>query len=604
MSTFISPNSIEELLCKIDITSVISTYVKLKKEGANLKACCPFHQEKTPSFIVFTSSQRYHCFGCQENGNAINFIKKITNSNFTDAVKKLASQFGVQLSYKNEFNRDEPNPNKKYYDILETVMQLYHQQLKISKAHNARDYVTKRLLSQNVVDQFVLGYAPNDWHFIRSSPEIASFKQQDLIEVGLLVDNEEKKIVYDRFRNRLIFPIRNVAGRCIGFGARCLADSKIKYINSPLSPVFSKGKELYGLYEAKQANPHLKKLLIVEGYTDVISLHKHGINYAVATLGTAATTEHLSKAFTYVSEIIFCFDGDAAGHKASIKVLETALPIMQDGRQIKFVKLPSGEDPDSFICKRGKDNFLTYLNSNLASIDQFLFSVSSNNLDLNSLDDKAKFISLIKSYTNKLPFSAFKSLILNKLSQFTGINIQKNDIFKKKVTNNSTNANFYSQTINRYNSSTKKINIKISLCGYIIKYLLHDPSLVEHIDISIDNLLYYNGQDSYLLLQLLKLLRANPKMTPCGLIGYWYNTEYSKYILDLAEQDCKNLEGIKELKAILARIKRNIKQKQHKKQFLTAKVEPVDKQCNGEDLNFKTAYRKAFTELRQLKLKK
>jgi DNA primase len=604
MSTFISPNSIEELLCKIDITSVISTYVKLKKEGANLKACCPFHQEKTPSFIVFTSSQRYHCFGCQENGNAINFIKKITNSNFTEAVKKLASQFGVQLSYKNECNRDKTNPNKKYYDILDTVMQLYNQQLKTSKAHNARDYLTKRLLSQNVVDQFVLGYAPNDWHFIRSSTELASFKQQDLIEVGLLVDNEEKKIVYDRFRNRLIFPIRNASGRCIGFGARCLVNSKIKYINSPLSPVFSKGKELYGLYESKQANPNLKKLLIVEGYTDVISLHKHGINYAVATLGTAATTEHLSKAFTYVSEIIFCFDGDAAGHKASIKVLETALPIMQDGRQIKFVKLPLGEDPDSFISKRGKDNFLTYLNSNLTSIDQFLFSVSSNNLDLNSLDDKAKFISLIKSYTDKLPFSTFKSLILNRLSQFTGVNIQKSDNFKKKVANNSTNTNFYSQTINRYNRTTKKINIKISLCGYIIKYLLHDPSLVEHIDISIDNLLYYNGQDSYLLLQLLKILRANPKMTPCGLIGYWYNTEYSKYILDLAEQDCENLEGVKELKAILARIKRDIKQKQHKNNFLTTKIEPIDEQCNGEDLNFKTAYRKAFTELRQLKLKK
>jgi DNA primase len=604
MSTFISPDSIEELLCKIDITSVISTYVKLKKEGANLKACCPFHQEKTPSFIVFTSSQRYHCFGCQENGNAINFIKKITNSNFTEAVKKLASQFSVQLSYKNEFNGDKANLNKKYYDILETVMQLYHQQLKTSKAHNARDYVTKRLLSQNVVDQFVLGYAPNDWHFIRSSPELSSFKQQELIEVGLLVDNEEKKIVYDRFRNRLIFPIRNVAGRCIGFGARCLINSKIKYINSPLSPVFSKGKELYGLYESKLANPNLKKLLIVEGYTDVISLHKHGINYAVATLGTATTTEHLSKAFTYVSEIVFCFDGDAAGHKASIKVLETALPIMQDGRQIKFVKLPLGEDPDSFISKRGKDNFLTYLNSNLTSIDQFLFSVSSNNLDLNSLDDKAKFISLIKSYTDKLPFSTFKSLILNRLSQFTGVNIQKSDNFKKKVANNSTNTNFYSQTINRYNRTTKKINIKISLCGYIIKYLLYDPSLVEHIDISIDNLLYYNGQDSYLLLQLLKILRANPKMTPCGLIGYWYNTEYSKYILDLAEQDCENLEGVKELKAILARIKRDIKQKQHKNNFLTTKIEPIDEQCNGEDLNFKTAYRKAFTELRQLKLKK
>ena len=346
---------IDDLLTRIDVVDVINQRVPLKKAGTEYKACCPFHDEKTPSFTVSQSKQFYHCFGCGAHGSAIRFLMEYDRLSFPDAIEELAASIGLEVPREDGFT---PRDNRKpVYEILEQAARFYAQQLRHHpKANRAIEYLKNRGLSGEIAKTFHLGFAPPGWDNLLKKFGNDEQSLGLLRKAGLISEPEGKR--YDRFRDRIMFPIHDSRGRVVGFGGRVLDDGSPKYLNSPETPVFHKGSELYGLWEAKHANKSLPRVLVVEGYMDVIALAQYDIRNAVATLGTAATDQHLEKLFRTAPEVVFCFDGDRAGRDAAWKALNTALPILRDGRQARFLLLPEGEDPDTYVRRIGKDEFM------------------------------------------------------------------------------------------------------------------------------------------------------------------------------------------------------------------------------------------------------
>ncbi|MDH5205710.1 MAG: DNA primase, partial [Hylemonella sp.] len=354
---------IQELLARADVVEIVGRTVQLKKGGANFMGLCPFHAEKSPSFTVSPTKQFYHCFGCGKHGDAINFLMEQTGMSFIDAVKDLAQQYGMQVPEEQvspeERARAAEQREKQATlgDVLEKAGEAWRKQLKNSP--RAVAYLKGRGLSGEIARQFGLGYAPEGWRSLASV--FPSYDDPLLVESGLVIAHadegggEEKR--YDRFRDRIMFPIRNVKGECIGFGGRVLGDEKPKYLNSPETPVFSKGRELYGLFEARNAIREAGYVLVSEGYMDVVALAQLGFPNTVATLGTACTAEHAQKLFRFTEAVVFSFDGDAAGRRAARRALDAALPFANDVRSVKFLFLPDGHDPDSYIRELGQDAF-------------------------------------------------------------------------------------------------------------------------------------------------------------------------------------------------------------------------------------------------------
>jgi len=344
----------QDLLNRVDIVDVVSRYVQLKKGGANYLGLCPFHAEKTPSFTVSQSKQFYHCFGCGAHGNAIGFLMAYAGLGYVDALRDLAGSVGMQLPESRPRTREEAAREERVTGLgalLEQAMGFYRGELK--KSARAIAYLKGRGLSGEIAARFRLGYAPDDWQGLRAAfPE---YDARGLVECGLVIDNEGKR--YDRFRDRIMFPIFSNRGTVIGFGGRVLGEGEPKYLNSPESPLFEKGRELYGLVQAREAIRSAGRALVVEGYMDVISLAQHGVGYAVATLGTATTPHHVSRLLRLADQVVFCFDGDTAGRKAAWRALEVSLPLALDHKPIRFLFLPQGEDPDSSIRAHGTEAF-------------------------------------------------------------------------------------------------------------------------------------------------------------------------------------------------------------------------------------------------------
>ncbi len=347
----------QDLLNRVDIVDVVSRYVQLKKGGANYLGLCPFHAEKTPSFTVSQSKQFYHCFGCGAHGNAIGFLMAYAGLGYVDALRDLAGSVGMQLPESRPRTREEAVREEREAGLgalLEQAMGFYRAELK--KSARAIEYLKGRGLSGEIAARFRLGYAPDDWQGLRTAfPEQNAYEARGLVECGLVIENEGKR--YDRFRDRIMFPIFSNRGTVIGFGGRVLGEGEPKYLNSPESPLFEKGRELYGLVQAREAIRSAGRALVVEGYMDVISLAQHGIGYAVATLGTATTPHHVSRLLRLADQVVFCFDGDAAGRKAAWRALEVSLPLALDHKPIRFLFLPQGEDPDSSIRAQGAEAF-------------------------------------------------------------------------------------------------------------------------------------------------------------------------------------------------------------------------------------------------------
>jgi len=471
---------IDDLLSRIDIVEVIGNSVQLKKHGSGYKGLCPFHAENTPSFNVSSAKQFYHCFGCGASGDAIKFLREHDGLTFMEAIEKLAAIANVEIPKSYSKKNDS---SKKLYQINETINKHYVQNLKSN--NNAIKYLENRGITKDLIDKFDIGVANDGWDsatkILKSSNQI-----KDGLKIGLLVESKGK--VYDRFRNRIMFPIRSTSGNIIAFGGRALdKDDNAKYINSPESDLFYKSAELYGLYESKQDISKKDQIIIVEGYTDVVALHKNGFGNSVAALGTAFTKLHLTKLLRYSKNIVFCFDGDVAGKKAAWKAMTNCLTEIRDDTNVSFSFIQDGKDPDE-LSNQDPNAFKNVI-SNSLTLSDFLFDSLLKNLNLNKIEDKTKFTRSILPLIQLIPMGIYRKLLEEKLSSLT--NLSKEDLFKdrqKKVSN----------------KDKKTIDSKISITdSLLLSIFLEHPDLFEEFSKEILNIIENEN--------IIKILKLIPK---------------------------------------------------------------------------------------------
>lgn len=524
---------IDQLLSQADIVDIINARIPLKKAGREFQACCPFHHEKTPSFTVSPTKQFYHCFGCGAHGSAISFVMEYDNLAFPDAVEEVARQVGVEVP---RDERDQQGPDyRPLYELLEQCRKFYSWQLRHHPdASRAVEYLKQRGLSGEVAATYQIGYAPAGWDNLLKETGKTDTLIRQLIETGMVTKNENKQ--YDRFRDRIMFPIRDRRGRVIGFGGRILGDEKPKYLNSPETPVFHKGRELYGLYEARQAQKQIDRLLVVEGYMDVVAVAQFGINYAVATLGTATTDQHLELIFRTTQHVVFCFDGDRAGKAAAWKALETTLPHMRDGKQASFLFLPDGEDPDTLIRKEGKAAFEERIN-NALPLSEYLFEKIAEQVDMRSLDGRARFAELVKPHLERLPEGIFKDMMMQKRDETIGMHQQKQTALREPMSRP---------------DQPKKTGLNtIPPVRRAIALMLHFPAECANTSIADE---FYNSDHPGLplLCEVHDFISQHPKTSLGNILEHWRDTpeslhlhKISQFELDILPEDVSSqLQGV------------------------------------------------------------
>jgi DNA primase len=413
---------IDELIARADIVEIIGSRVQLKKAGREYKACCPFHNEKTPSFWVSPDKQFYHCFGCGKHGTALGFLMDYDHLAFPEAVEELAGRLGLEVP--REGGSDGPRrADEPLYELMARVARFYTECL--TREGRAGDYLAGRGLTAETLERFQIGYAPNSWNEVLKRFGADDAQRRRLAETGLIVERERVPAQggdrhYDRFRDRIMFPIRDTRGRVIAFGGRVIAAGEPKYLNSPETVLFHKGRELYGLYETRRARSTLRSLVVVEGYMDAVRLHQAGIDHAVATLGTATTAEHFRRIFRLVPEVVFAFDGDRAGRAAAWRALQQALPEAREGRQIHFLFLPEGHDPDTLVAAEGRAAFEQRLSTALP-LSEYLVRELSEQCDLGHADGRARFAESARPLYQKLPAGVYRELLLGRLAQVVGL---------------------------------------------------------------------------------------------------------------------------------------------------------------------------------------
>ncbi|MEA5445860.1 DNA primase [Gammaproteobacteria bacterium AB-CW1] len=406
---------IDELLERVDIVDLIDSRVPLKKKGSEYAACCPFHTEKTPSFYVVPDKQFYHCFGCGAHGTALSFLMEFDHLDFRDAVQDLADRVGLEIP--TEASAPSPDPDGHLRAALAHADDYFRRQLRQSEA--AKAYLQGRRVSGKTAARFGLGYAPDQWSGLLDSVD-SDARREALLSTGMLVRKDSGRF-YDRFRGRVMFPIRDSRGRTIAFGGRVIGEAQgPKYYNSPEHPLFHKGRELYGLYEARQALRSIPRLLVVEGYMDVIALAEAGIHWAVATLGTATTPDHLDKAFRITREVVCCFDGDRAGRQAAWRALENALPALRAGREVRFLFLPEGEDPDSMVRREGADAFQQRV-AGAESLSRWMRRHLSEDLDLGTAEGRAALVEKARPLLARVRDRVYRELLSDELADAAGL---------------------------------------------------------------------------------------------------------------------------------------------------------------------------------------
>jgi DNA primase len=517
MSGRIPREFIDELLVRVDIVDLIDSHVPLKKTGMNYVARCPFHTEKTPSFSVNRNKQFFHCFGCGASGNAISFLMDFSHLDFVEAVEDLASFAGIDVPREsvNHQAGSKKNDLNSLYVVMEQVASFYVEQLRASP--KAVDYLKARGVKGEVARDFMLGYAPDKWSALAEQ-----FSQKLLIDAGLLVNKDDGQ-VYDRFRGRIMFPIRDKRARIIGFGGRVLDDSLPKYLNSPETPLFHKGKEVYGLYELLEKNSKPPRILIVEGYMDVIALAQYGINYAVAALGTAASQAHLDLLFRFSSELVFCFDGDRAGREAAWRVMDSAFSSLKEGRSCRIMLLPQSHDPDSLIREEGLDKFVERIQAAQALSDYFFEHVSEE-LNLSEMEGRAQLIGKAKPYLEKLPEGVFKEMMFARLKELSRV----------MTLNNLDNA--VAVGLNLKKPRQQELN-RLSSARVAIALLLQNPRLadsVEQKDIDWSGL-EFRGIE--LFKNILQVILDKKSVNTAVLIEYYRDSVEEKSVKALALLD-------------------------------------------------------------------
>lgn len=530
---------IQDLLNRIDIVDLIDSRVPLKKAGANYKACCPFHGEKTPSFNVSQTKQFYHCFGCGVNGNAISFLMEYDRLEFPDAVEELAAMLGLEVP-REESNDNRPKIDNTLYDLMAKAANFYQQQLKSPNGKNAVNYLKNRGLSGEIAKQFGLGFVPDAWDSLEklfgSFAKNPKLKQQ-LIDCGMLIQKEgDSSRVYDRFRDRIMFPIKDKRGRVIAFGGRVMGDGEPKYLNSPETPIFHKSNELYGLYQARQSNRNLARILIVEGYMDVVALAQFGITNAVATLGTATTATHIQQLFRTSRELVLCFDGDKAGRKAALKALEHGLPQLREGREIKLMFLPDGEDPDSMVRKVGKEKFDELVERSHSTFD-FLLKYLSSQVDLESVAGRGQLVHLAKPYLEQITDPVYRDLFAQSIAETSGLAIEKIESLLSNSApqaqaqpHNSNSAVNSSKTPLKSDKSSSKSNKTVQLA---ITLLLQEPTLGLSIS-GFDWLLSFEQSAPKILHEMLEIIHKNPNLSSGALLEHWREKPLYNRLAELA----------------------------------------------------------------------
>ncbi|MCC5792263.1 MAG: DNA primase [Legionellaceae bacterium] len=517
MAGLIPQAFIDELIQRSDIVEFIDSHIPLKKQGNAYVACCPFHNEKTPSFNVVAKKQFYHCFGCSSSGNVIGFAMAYLNLGFVDAIELLAARLGMEVPRSTE-DGAKRRATGSLYQLLEEVSLFYRAQLK--QYPPAIDYLKQRGIRGDIAKTYELGYAPDGWHVLEK--QFKGFVKP-LIDSGMLIHKEDGKC-YDRYRGRIIFPIRDRNGRLIGFGGRALlAEQKPKYLNSPETAIFQKNRELYGLYPLLQHNPDVTSLIVVEGYMDVIALAQHGIPNAVAALGTATSTYHIQLLARYCKRIIFCFDGDNAGQQAAWRALEQTLPQMHQGIDARFVFLPQGYDPDSYVQEYGRDALLRYFDD-ASSLDQFLFQQLSQSIDTHSLAGKTQLLNALQPYLQKLNDSPFKTLLLEELARRTRIEQHRIRQWTQAAQTSNTPS-----VVSRPFIQRTPLRLAVAL---LIQYPELALPLLEPINLSL-----FDNTEHKILKEVIVYIKAHPHCSTAMILEHWRNDNLSASLHKLAAWD-------------------------------------------------------------------
>ena len=585
MAGLIPQSFIDDLLNRTDIVDVVSSRVQLKKTGKNFSACCPFHKEKTPSFSVSPDKQFYYCFGCGAGGNALGFIMDHNNLDFPQAVEDLAKAAGMEVPREQGVKGQKPRQptDSPLYPLLTAAAEFYRQALKNHPTRKAAvDYLKGRGLSGEIARDFGLGFAPPGWDNLYKHLSSDTLQQKVMIDAGLLIENAETGKRYDRFRDRVMFPIRDSRGRVIAFGGRVLGDDKPKYLNSPETPVFHKGQELYGLFEARKYNRNLDEIIVVEGYMDVIALAQQGLRNAVATLGTATSEEHLKRLFRVVPNVLFCFDGDQAGRNAAWRALEATLSSLQDGRRARFLFLPEGEDPDTLVRSEGTDAFRARINQHAQPLADYFFEQLTKEADPRSLEGKAHMATLAAPLIDKVPGANLKTLMRQRLTEITGLSgeavsqlvqsapseappsydpyvdydampdfadyqpqggYEAQQEWTPKKTGGPNQKKWEKKPWDKkgkrgdFEPRTPRVPTAVEPpMQAALRTLLHHPELAE----KVENASHFAAEDqsqAQLLVSLIEARQKNPNLRSLQLIARWHGTEQGRLLRALAEKE-------------------------------------------------------------------
>ena len=516
---------IDDLIARADIIEVLGRRIQLKKAGREFKACCPFHDEKTPSFTVSPSKGFYHCFGCGAHGTAIGFLMEFDHMSFVEAIEALAGMMGVDVP------RDESDRPARRYDELFSLMGSVenHWQACLRDNPGAVDYLKQRGIDGATAKRFGIGYAPDSWSDVLDKFGKTTEAAERLLATGLVIRKDNGKH-YDRFRDRIMFPIRDTRGRTIGFGGRALGDGEPKYLNSPETVLFHKGRELYGLYEARQALRQIDQLVVVEGYMDVVALSRHGIDFSIATLGTATTSDHLDRIFRLTDNVVFSFDGDRAGRAAAWRALENALPQVREGRQIRFVFLPEKHDPDTYVNEFGADGFMQAIDEGIALSD-FLIGELSSQVDMTTIDGKARLAELAKPLINNIPPGVYRELLIDSLADTVGLSAAKLERMLGQARDSKNRPVPKPADAGKRRRSVSASG-RPSVVRRAITLLLNYPESVNKLDIEMLAGVKRPGVD--LLHDLIETVQKEPNITTAGLLERWRHDDKGRHLGKLA----------------------------------------------------------------------
>jgi len=550
---------IDELTARADIVELIGSRVELKKAGREYRACCPFHNEKTPSFWVSPQKQFYHCFGCGAHGTALGFLMEYDKLSFPEAIEELAGRLGLDVPREAGASpTDNSGSTQPLYDLNLKVAKFFAGVLPGDS--RAKEYAKKRGLTRETIERFMIGFAPNSWNEVlkRFGPTDADKKV--LLECGLIIERErtDSRTLdrhYDRFRDRLMFPIRDSRGRVLAFGGRIIDQGEPKYLNSPETLLFHKGRELYGLYEVRQSRTTLKRLMVVEGYMDVARLHQAGVNYAVATLGTATTPEHLRRIFKLVNEVVFCFDGDKAGRAAAWRALGNALPEARDGRQIRFLFLPEGHDPDSLVGAEGREAFESRLDGSLP-LSEYLATALGEQVDLSHADGRAQFAELARPLVSKVAPGVYRDLLIDRLSESIKLpSARLNQLWFNEVTESGGShlaGTTVSESVSRASARPPRSRDGGGGKGLVtraVKLLVHFPVIAGKISgAQLTQLEMNDDAGSRFLFELVDQLQQEPAASTAVLLMRWRERPEVSRMTALAQEE---LPGIDEAGAAL-----------------------------------------------------